>query len=557
MEVKRLNMSTRKLLTAILSVIIISSINALGQDPAFVPDRIVAERAFNNGDYTIALKHYEALSESYRADPVYKYYSGACLVNLERKPGQAVDLLKEAIANSSSIRKVPDKAWYILGRAYHLNGDYDLAIDAYDTFRDLARRREVREMGIDELIAQCKRSTGSIEAEKTLVGGGEEEIIPVEENIAPEKDSADAVPEQFPGPEVEYKKLAREALEYQFKADSVLRLADRYRSRLSDLAESDRPSVRTKILSLEEAGFEYQKIADQKYQEAARMASAKYDERIIPGYHGEEDTSREEEVEKDKAKEEADILVSGTDTTGADAMVVAVERPAPVLSLFSDEYEQEDIPVNPELPDGLLYRIQLAAFRNPQKASFFGGLGPLSIYRAEGSDINFYYTGIFRSKKEAENALVKVKQKPFKDAFIITMMDGSRISMEKAEQLENQWAHISLFEHDTVIEVKDGAQEPPTLVYRVQVMKVKKKAKDDELELLERLADKRSYDIFETDANEYAYLIGKFLTFESAASYADLLYRNGMKDAKVVAYMGNKEIPLETAKELFELYFEK
>ena len=164
---------------------------------------------------------------------------------------------------------------------------------------------------------------------------------------------------------------------------------------------------------------------------------------------------------------------------------------------------------------------------------------------------------MFRSKKEAEDALVKVKQKTFKDAFIIPMMDGSKISMEKAGQLENQWAHISLFEQDTVIAVKNESGEPPTLVYRIQVMKLKKKAKDDELELLERLADKRSYDIFETASNEYVYLIGKFLTFESAASYADLLYRNGMKDAKVVAYLGNKEIPLETAKELFELYFEK
>ena len=52
-------------------------------------------------------------------------------------------------------------------------------------------------------------------------------------------------------------------------------------------------------------------------------------------------------------------------------------------------------------------------------------------------------------------------------------------------------------------------------------------------------------------------LIGKFLTFESAQSYSDLLYRNGLKDAKEAAYMGEKEIPVDKAKELFELYFNK
>jgi hypothetical protein len=53
------------------------------------------------------------------------------------------------------------------------------------------------------------------------------------------------------------------------------------------------------------------------------------------------------------------------------------------------------------------------------------------------------------------------------------------------------------------------------------------------------------------------YLIGKFITFESAATYSDLLYRNGIKESRVVAYLGNSEIPLDKAKELFELYFNK
>ena len=50
-----------------------------------------------------------------------------------------------------------------------------------------------------------------------------------------------------------------------------------------------------------------------------------------------------------------------------------------------------------------------------------------------------------------------------------------------------------------------------------------------------------------------AYLIGNFFTFQSAAEYADLLVRNGYRDAKVVAWLGTKEIPLETAKQFFEM----
>jgi sulfur carrier protein ThiS len=66
------------------------------------------------------------------------------------------------------------------------------------------------------------------------------------------------------------------------------------------------------------------------------------------------------------------------------------------------------------------------------------------------------------------------------------------------------------------------------------------------------MAGNRGFDIIQAEDESLVYLIGKFITFESASEYADLLRRNGYSEAKVVAYVGNREIPLETAKELFE-----
>ncbi len=545
----KLKMRTWKLLQLVVVVIIYCQ-PAFTQDPDFTPDRDMAERAFNSEDYITALKHYKALSERFSADPVYKYYTGASMVELKQNPDMAKTLLREAIINSSSIRQVPSKAWYFLGRAYQLAGDFDLAIDAYDTYKENARRKEIRALGIDKLISECDRGLGDILDEE--VGIVEEARDQEEEDVLSDKDTLEAAVEKQVGDE--YEILAREALEYQFRADSLLRLADRYRSTLNEFSESDRQSVRSKILSLEQSAFEYQRIADQKYREAAGLASDKYDENMLPALRGvEEDIP---EIAEEKAP---DTSMVEPDTIKPDTITETVRRPAPVLEVFSEEYgQQETISVNPELPEGLIYRIQLAAFRNPKEASFFKGLGPISIYRAENTNINFYYAGMFRSKEDAERALVKVKKKGFNDAFILALMDGSRISMEQAEQLEKKWSDISLFKQDTVITRREAEpEEPPTLVYRVQVLKVKKKVEDDKFELLEKLADKKNYDILETADKEYVYLIGKFLTFESAAAYADLLYRNGLKESKVVAYLGNKEIPLETAKKLFELYFDK
>ncbi|MBN1388028.1 MAG: SPOR domain-containing protein [Bacteroidales bacterium] len=555
----------RKLLTVILATIIFC-LPVFAQDPDFVPDRDIAERAFNNEDYTTALKHYRALLDRFSADPVYKYHTGACMVELNENPDRAKLLIDDAIINSSSIRQVPSKAWYFLGRAYQLSGDFDLAAEAYNTFKGYARRKEIKALGINELIEECEEGIGEIqqlepetEEEKTDKVVEEELQEQEEDAVRPsimddviKNDTADADLKPALTAVDKYETLAREALGYQFKADSLLRLADRYRATLHELSESDKQTVRAKILSLEQSAFEYQKIADEKYKEVAGMASEKYNENILP-----ELRDIEEEVHGDVKENMPDTNLVRTDSVRTDTLPEVVERIPPVLKLFSEQYDkQEEIPVNPELPEGLIYSIQMAAFRNPKDFSFFKGLGPITIFRADNSDINFYYAGMFRSKEDADQALVKVKQKGFSDAFIIALMDGSRTSLEKAEQHEKKWSDISLFKQDTLIKDPEP-QEPPTLVYRVQVMKVKKKIQDDELELIERLADQKSYDIFETASKEYVYLIGKFLTFESAAAYADLLYRNGMKDSKVVAYLGEKEIPLETAKKIFDLYFEK
>jgi len=66
------------------------------------------------------------------------------------------------------------------------------------------------------------------------------------------------------------------------------------------------------------------------------------------------------------------------------------------------------------------------------------------------------------------------------------------------------------------------------------------------------MAGNRGLDIQLLDDGKIDYLVGKFITFETAAEYSDLLKRNGYHEAKVVAWLGKKEIPLETAKQLFE-----
>jgi hypothetical protein len=83
-------------------------------------------------------------------------------------------------------------------------------------------------------------------------------------------------------------------------------------------------------------------------------------------------------------------------------------------------------------------------------------------------------------------------------------------------------------------------------------MRSLKPVKDEVVEGINKMVGNRGLDILTMDDGNIVYLIGKFITFESAAEYADLLQRNGYRDAKVVAWLGSKEIPVDTARQLFE-----
>jgi hypothetical protein len=141
--------------------------------------------------------------------------------------------------------------------------------------------------------------------------------------------------------------------------------------------------------------------------------------------------------------------------------------------------------------------------------------------------------------------LVKVRSTGFKDAFVVALSGKTRISADRAVIMEKEWGNKPLL----TVSKSPADTVPPTLLFRVEVVRALKPLKDDVVEGIKKAAGSRGMDIQPIDNGSSAYLIGKFITFESAAEYADLMIRNGYREARVVAFLGKKEIPVETAKE--------
>lgn len=469
------------------------------------PSREIAMEAFGRGEYNWALDEFESLLEIY-SFPIYKYYSAVCLVNMNSDPEKAIEYLDEALSYSGGSEIIPDDAWFYLGRAYQLEGRFPEAADAYDTFTEKAGRKKARGMNVAKYLKECRELTGSLGPEKSsgryAVEGSSENVL---EKQLPVKLEVPAA----------YDSLLSEVMKYQVMADSLYAIATGYRKqydRLSPVQQREAAAGEAKAKAL--AG-DYQRMADEKFGFA--------------GIHTSTPVSQQIDQEKPR---QVPIVVS-------------------LFRVESDPagYGNQNISYDPETPAGLVYRIQVGVFSKPVDLSFFKGITPVYGFTSPGKSSVRYYAGMFRMRKDAEKSLTVMKQMGFRDAFLTAVLDDKPVSLERALLMEGEWSNKSL--QETEVQAAKPS-EPATLSFRVEVTRSVKPLDEETTGLFRTMAGNRGFDIIQAEDESLVYLIGKFITFESASEYADLLRRNGYSEAKVVAYVGNREIPLETAKELFE-----
>jgi hypothetical protein len=335
----------------------------------------------------------------------------------------------------------------------------------------------------------------------------------------------------IPVPE-DYDAKLTKAVVLQFKADSLTRVSQSIRREMATATPEKMNALENKAKSAENEAAAMQAEADRIFMT------------LEPG-----DIPAKAE-EKDKVEAEAQAKVE----VGLEAEEVPVFnnfeiRKAPAYSAAMP------VPVDKGAPEGLVYRIQLAAFRNAVQPELFKGLYPVYGKLKPENGVTYYYAGMFRSLEAARQALPSSRSAGFPDAFIIALMNDTQVSMERAALLEKEWSGKPLFIKKDVIERQGGASAADTLpvgtlTFRAEVMRSKKPVKPDVIEKIELLAGTRGMDIIKNNQGETLFLIGNFITFESAEEYVSLLVRNGYSTARVAAYVGVNEIPVEAAKEL-------
>jgi hypothetical protein len=482
---------------------------------------------------------------------------------LNKDPGEATNLLKEALQGGGNVKTLPSDGLFYLGRAQQMSGKFQEAVESYNLFTTQAGKKAARELGVPEFLMQCNQKKGQI---------SNSEIKPVGSLKAEKTDSVKVVtktaikePIQKNGEKVtspkenlpaNYEILLNEAIGFQFKADSLLELAGEQRKELEKLTDPEKSALKVRISDNEKLAASFQRSADQKYSEAQLALNPQHDTSRLQKVTPEKPATR---LARDSAGT-ADNRIVQVANKRPDTTKVVIPSVKPQIEIFA-VFDASAKPVtdpkariviDPDVPEGLIYRIQIAVFRNPVVPAYFKGITPVYGFKIAGTDKTIYYAGMFRKSSDATKALATVKGKGFKDAFIVALSGNKNVSPDRAALLEKEWGKKPFTSNDKALFDTKHDTIPATLTFRVEVIRSLKPLKDDAVEGIRKMAGSRGLDIQTVEDGKIAYLVGKFITFDTAAEYADLLKRNGYREAQVVAWLGKKEISIETARQLFD-----
>jgi hypothetical protein len=89
------------------------------------------------------------------------------------------------------------------------------------------------------------------------------------------------------------------------------------------------------------------------------------------------------------------------------------------------------IPLDAPMPGGIIFKVQIGAFRKPVAVETFSDIDPV-MGETLGNGLVRYTAGLFRGFKQASEAKDKVRGRGYTDAFVVAYRDGKRIPLGEA-----------------------------------------------------------------------------------------------------------------------------
>lgn len=98
---------------------------------------------------------------------------------------------------------------------------------------------------------------------------------------------------------------------------------------------------------------------------------------------------------------------------------------------------EQPIPLNPIMPEGVVYKVQVGAFRNAIPQDHFGKFAPLAGEELNNGIIR-YTAGLFVAYNTADGAKEQIRDIGYQDAFVVAFRNGKRISLAEAREASGE-----------------------------------------------------------------------------------------------------------------------
>ncbi len=289
-----------------------------------------------------------------------------------------------------------------------------------------------------------------------------------------------------------------------------------------------------------------------------------------------------------------------------------VDRAVPDLTtpLTSDDFSMnvppaerlKEIPMDAPLPAGVVFKVQVGAFRSEVPAEVFSDMTPVTGEHV-GNGVKRYTVGMFTSAQNAAKATEQVRERGFRDAFVVAYQDGKRVPLAQAmkaaqpiaastaavaetrppvtariepvrtvlqvdtvgsadqevltkypataEQLMAQFApaaEATAYYNDPKAAPARQVETVKGLFFTVQVGVYSKPTALDKLFNITPLNSER------TETGKIRYTTGVFVDMEKARGRKDETVGLGVKDAFITAYLNGKRIPMRDARALISRF---
>ena len=220
-----------------------------------------------------------------------------------------------------------------------------------------------------------------------------------------------------------YDEAVTQGLLFQMRADSMLRLVEAQVLALATAQELQKDSIKIAIRDYDAQAVAFQNKANEWYTqilvlEDTRLAVVNNNTKAL-----------DKQLTFDQIKKVTDNTLKTSDQQKVQESEFSILSKSPYS-------ESNPIPIDTSLPDGVVYKIQLGAFSKPLTENTFKGLVPVSGEKLPNGIIK-YYVGLFRRFADTEDALRRVHEYGFKDAYIIAFYNSKIINPERARQLES------------------------------------------------------------------------------------------------------------------------